>query len=372
MILSPMTILYFTLQMDQLGGVARIESDKVNWLAQHGYDVVVCDIEDWPMTPYYPLDSRVSFIIGHLPTTPGGILTRAHNVWRSLRKVRRIIADVKPDVIINAHCPLVTWILPFAARSLPLVTEMHQSRQGLAVFNRWAMSRPTAWAHKHLIRWIYGRYDRFVTLTDADRQSWHLSNCICIPNFSSIDAVSHPDAEHRQIIMLARLMPQKRIDLMIRVWQKLAPRFPQWRVKVLGEGLERERLQTLIDSAGLSGSFLLAGAVKDVRDELSASDIMCLTSEYEGFGIVLIEAMNMGVPVMAMDYVGVSDIIHDGTDGYVVPFADVDAYADRLATLMSSVAERRRLASNAYQSVRRFDRDTVMQQWVSLFEELTR
>lgn len=367
-----MTLLYFTIQMDQLGGVARIEADKVNWLAAHGYDVVVCDIEDWDMKPYYPLDERVKFVVGHLPTTPGGILTRSHDIWQSIKKVKLIIKDVNPDIIINAHCPLVTWILPFVSHGIPTITEMHQSRQGLEVFNRWAMSKWTAWGHKHLIRWIYSRYSRFVTLTNGDKESWNLSNCICIPNFSSIDSVSHPDVEYKQVVMLARLMPQKRIDLMIKVWERLASRFPDWKIKVLGDGLERDNLQQMIDNANLTDSFILAGAVKDVRSELASSDILCLTSEYEGFGIVLIEAMNMGVPVMAMEYVGVHDIINDGVDGYIVKFGDVDAYADKLATLITSREERKRLADNAYQSVHKFDREVVMNKWCKLFSDLTK
>jgi len=358
--------------MDQLGGVARIEADKVNWLAAHGYDVVMCDIEDWEMKPYYPLDERVRFMVAHLQTSPGGILTRARNIWHNFSKVRQIVNEIKPDIIINAHCPLVTWILPFVSHGVPTITEMHQSRQGLEVFNRWAMSKFAALGHKHLIRWIYSKYDRFVTLTNGDKDSWNLKNCVCIPNFSSIDSVKHLDVENKQIIMLARLMPQKRIDLMIESWTLVANRFPDWKVKVLGDGLEKENLKNLINEKGIGDSFILDGAVKDVREKLYRSDVLCLTSEYEGFGIVLIEAMNMGVPVMAMEYVGVHDIIEDGVDGYVVKFGDVKEYADKLALLMSSSDERKRLAKNAYKSVRKFDREVVMEKWCELFDEMTR
>lgn len=103
-----MKLLYFVIQMDQLGGVARIVTDKVNWLVQHGYDVTICGIENWKVKPYYELDPRVKFRIGYMQTTPGGIFRRLHGVWRAIGKVRQVIKEEQPDVIINAHCPLVT------------------------------------------------------------------------------------------------------------------------------------------------------------------------------------------------------------------------------------------------------------------------
>lgn len=397
-----MKLLYFVIQMDQLGGVARIVSDKVNWLVEHGYEVTVCDIENWEMTPYYELDPRVKFRIGGMQTTPGGIWTRLKGVIRAVKKVRNVIGEERPDVIVNAHCPLVTWVLPFlkveglwfkvyGKHKRPLlIAEMHQSRQGLEVFNRKFMSPVGRWLHRWSIRWIYGKYDRFVVLTNGDREQWRLKNCVTIPNFvekksrteltefTDYDKIAKSDnyknsdklsvSEEKQIIMLARLMPQKRIDLMIRAWAMVADDFPNWKVKVLGEGMERENLGALTTELGVQDSFLMPGGVKDVCPELSRSSILCLTSEYEGFGIVLIEAMQAGVPVMAMEYVGVHDIICDVKDGYIVPFGDVKAYAERLRTLMSHPEERRRLAENARISVKKFEKEHVMKQWVELLK----
>ena len=375
-------ILYLTIQMDLMGGVARIVSEKANWLACHGYDVTVCDIENYPMRPYYPLDPSVKFRLGGIATTPGGMITRLKGVLRMVSQLRRILDEERPDVVINAHCPLVTWVLPmmkYLARGTErkhpsMIMEIHQSRQGLDVFNQRFMSPMGRWVHSWAIRWIYGCYDRFVVLTNGDREQWRLRNCVVIPNFIKISSVSTDNTSSksalsqpkRQILLLARLMPQKRIDLMIRIWSRLAPDFPDWQVKVLGDGRERENLEQQVRDAGLASSFLLPGQVKDVRPELACSDIFCLTSEYEGFGIVLIEAMLARVPVMAFEYVGVHDIIDDGQSGYIIPFGDVDAYAARLRQLMTSADERNRLVTNAQVAVLKFEQDNVMQQWKEL------
>lgn len=386
-----MKLLYFTIQINMLGGLAKIVIDKINWLVNHGYEVTLCNIERLDVKPAYPIDSRVKLLRGDISTTPGGALTRLIGVIGAVKRVKEIIADEKPDVIVNAHCPLVTWILPFLKFQVSgskfqvsrprNIIEMHQSRQGLEVFNQQYMGAFSRWLHRWSIRWIYSKYDRFVVLTNGDRAAWNTKNCVTIPNFATIGEPQEyaenaknkksTDINH-QIIMLARLMPQKRIDLMIEVWKKLAKDFPDWNVKVLGDGILKEELENKVRNLGIENSFLMPGGVKDVNAELEASDILCLTSEYEGFGIVLIEAMIKHVPVMAFEYVGVHDIIDNGVDGFVVPFGDVDEYAEKLRSLMSSSALRDKLADKAVVSVKKFDKERVMSLWTELFENLNK
>lgn len=396
-----MKLLYFTIQINMLGGLAKIVIEKINWLVDHGYEVTLCNIERLDVVPAYPIDPRVKLVRGDISTTSGNALVRLKGVLGAIKRTREIIKQEKPDVIVNAHCPLVTWIIPWVSGlsaklmfgqsrfqvsgRIPTIIEMHQSRQGLEVFNQQFMGAFSRWLHRWSIRWIYSKYDKFVVLTNGDREAWNTKNCITIPNFSSIKPKSYTEILHakeqrnkvvsasnkKQIIMLARLMPQKRIDLMIRVWAKLAKDFPDWQVKVLGDGMLKPQLELMVEGFGLKDSFLMPGGVKDVTSELEASEILCLTSEYEGFGIVLIEAMLKGIPTMAFEYVGVHDIIDDGVDGFVVPFGDVDAYSAKLRMLMESEELREKLASKALESVKKFDKETVMQKWNNLFSELT-
>ena len=366
-----MKLLYFTIQINMVGGLARIVIDKINWLVAHGYEVALCNIESLYVKPAYPIDSRVKLIRGDIHTKPGGIMTRAKGVIGAIERTKEVIRQVKPDIIINAHCPLVTWILPFVCRNIPKIVEIHQSRQGLEVFNHQFMSPIARWGHRHAIKWIYSKYDRFVVLTNGDKEAWGCKNCLVIPNFHSFDVLKTlpKRQESHQIIMLARLMPQKRIDLMIDIWALLAKDFPEWKVKVLGEGMLRPQLEEKIRTLRLQESFLLPGEVKDVTDELNASDILCLTSEYEGFGIVLIEAMAKGIPVIAFEYVGVHDIINDGVDGSVVPFGDVIGYAQKLKQLMIDKDLYNRFATEALISVHKFDKEKVMKKWDVLFND---
>lgn len=361
-----------------LGGLGRIVINKINWLVEHGYDVSLCNIERMDVNPAYPIDPRVKLIRGDISTVPGNAFTRLKGVVGAIARVKEIVRQEKPDVIVNAHCPLVTWILPFIHHDIPKVIECHQSRQGLEILNRWAMNGFSRWLHRWSIRWIYGKYDKFVVLTNGDKKSWNLRNCIVIPNFFNLPTRNEGKKlqkdDERQVIVIARIVPQKRIDLMIRVWAKLAKQFPKWNVKVLGGGEYgsnyEDEMKALIKSLGVEDSFFMPGPMPDVTDELESSDLMCLTSEYEGFGIVLIEAMSKGLPVVAFEYVGVDDIIDNGNNGYVVPFGDVDAYSEKLKLMIESAEERERMGKNARASVEKFEKERVMAKWEELFHGL--
>lgn len=367
-----MKILYFTIQINDLGGLARIVIDKINRLVGMGYDVTLCNIESLEVRPYYPLDSRVKLVRGDMQTTPGGMLTRLKGTLATVKRLRQIIREENPDVIINAHTPLITWVLPFVCRDIPKIMEIHQSRQGLEVFNQKYLSPTAQWVHRHAIRWIYGKYRKLVVLTHGDQESWNLKNCIVIPNFSTypVESENPNPLTSKNVICLARLMPQKRIDLLIEIWAKVAKDFPDWKCTVYGEGMYRLEYEAMAAKLGVGDSFRMPGAVPDVRKYIDDSSILCLTSEYEGFGIVLIEAQLKGVPVIAFEYVGVHDIIENGQDGWIVPFGDTDAYADKLREMMSSHEERLRLQQNAFRSVKKFDNKRVMKEWDSLFRSL--
>ena len=96
----------------------------------------------------------------------------------------------------------------------------------------------------------------------------------------------------------------------------------------------------------------------------------CLTSEHEGCGNVLIEAMATGITAMAFEYVGVDDIIRNGEDGVTVPFGDIDEYARQLRHLLMDKGLRQKYAKRALNSVKKFDKQAIMQQWTSLFERI--
>ncbi len=166
------------------------------------------------------------------------------------------------------------------------------------------------------------------------------------------------------VLAMGRLETQKGFDVLIEAFGRLAADFPDWGLAILGEGSLRPRLSDQIAALGLADRVQLPGVTVSPAATLRHGDLFVLSSRYEGFGLALVEAMAVGLPVIATDCPsGPSEIVHPGEDGRLVPAEDATALAGAMAQLMSDAAERRRLGENARAAAQRFDLNTVMQSW---------
>lgn len=133
-----------------------------------------------------------------------------------------------------------------------------------------------------------------------------------------------------------RLTEQKRQKDLIQIAKQLAARNIDFTLFIAGEGELREQLELEIEQNGLQGKVILLGFVEDMSAFMSSIDIFLLTSEWEGFGFVLVEAMMKSKPVLAYDITSNPEIIDNNVTGYLIDFPNVDAFSDRLADLISS------------------------------------
>lgn len=366
-----MNILYFVFHINGIGGYSRIIIDKVNWLVEHGFQVSICTTDEETLQPTYYLDPRVRRVVCKLNTTPGNLLHRFNEILSSIGKIKKVIEDESPDLIVNAHVPIVTWILPFIKREINKIIEIHLSRQGMKNFDQRFFSFAESKFHTIATAFIYSRYKKFVCLTNADSKAWKCGNSVVIHNFSEFctDVFEQNRMTNKQIVLLGRLGYEKRFDLMVEIWSKIHSLYPDWKVLLYGDGELRPKIQRMIDQNGISESFILRGNTMDVDSALQASSIFCQTSEYEGFSVVLVEAMQKGLPIVAFDYSGIDDAVVNAKNGFVVPFGDIDSYCSCLRRLMDSLDLRLELRKEALQKSLEFDKNKIMNQWVNLFNE---
>ncbi|MFE5410084.1 glycosyltransferase [Microbacterium sp. NPDC056569] len=150
----------------------------------------------------------------------------------------------------------------------------------------------------------------------------------------------------RQVVMLNRLAPQKRVDLAIRAWERVAEAVPEARLDIYGDGPLRQELQELIDELGVAASVTLHGATAD-RDAIFDRAALFVTSTaFEGQGLSIAEALARGLPVVSFDArYGPREAIADA--GIVVPPGDVDAFADAIIAVLRDDDHRAELSSRA-------------------------
>ncbi len=217
------------------------------------------------------------------------------------------------------------------------------------------------------------RYHRLVLLTEADRHLWGCpKNAVVIPNPLSFTSTASADPAAKRILSTGRLIATKGFDLLIDAFSEIARQYPDWRLSILGEGQDKPYLMDKISRYGLGSQIEICPPTSDIAAELLRSSIYAAASRYEGFGLVITEAMECGVPCVSFDCeCGPGEIITHNRDGLLVEPLNTKKFAEALQRLMSSPALRIRMGRKARFAARRFAVPLIMSQWEALFQSIT-
>ena len=222
----------------------------------------------------------------------------------------------------------------------------------------------------------YPRLDAVSALTEGTAAEYRelmaqRGRVVCIPNPAPPDQGQRTALDAPVVVAAGSLTRRKGFDRLLEAWARLAPRFPEWRLRIFGTGHRRPELEELIDKLGVRGSARLCGHTPRMHDELARGSVFAMTSRMEGFPMVLLEAMAVGLPVVAYDCpTGPRDIITDGVDGHVVPNGRTRLLVEALGGLMEDAGRRRRFGAAALENVTRYRIDAIGARWEELFGEL--
>lgn len=187
-------------------------------------------------------------------------------------------------------------------------------------------------------------------------------------------AVAGPDDLDRDpnlVVMMARLDQQKQVDHAIAAFAHVAKAVPSARLEIYGRGVLEGQLRRLIQRLGLADQVRLAGFTSDPMGVYRRAGVSLLTSKYEGFGLVLVESLQQGCPVVSYDLAyGPADIVQDGVNGLLVPPGDIHRLARALAGLLRDPARLAGMSAVAPASVEKFSEDAFVARWARLFREL--
>ena len=185
----------------------------------------------------------------------------------------------------------------------------------------------------------------------------------------SFSPTQHSLLTDKRVIAVGRYVYQKGFDLLLQAWTIIEKQFSDWELVVFGDG-NREPYEQQMKELGIDRNRCrLNGPTADIQKEYVNSSIFAFSSRFEGFGMVLVEAMACGLPVVSFACpCGPKDIVRDGEDGFLVENGNVDDLAQQLMKLMADDNLRTVFAHRAHQDVQRFNMEHIALRWKSLFE----
>ena len=376
-----MNLLYCHCSLYNPGGMERVLLNKVKWLTGAGHRVTVVTTDQQGRPPFYEFPEGVELIdlgINYSLDNNKPLYRRIPAYLRKRRLHRQRLTEVlmrkRPDVTVSLY-PSESSFIPDIKDGSKKVLELHFNRYFRLQYGRKGLTGLIDRWRSRQDEKIARSFDRFIVLTEEDKEYWGNMPNISVIGNAALTMPQKSDCTPRRVIAVGRLDFQKAFDRLIDAWEivKKDKASDGWRLDIFGQGEWRGMLNDMIEKKGLSASAAINAPTADIAAEYAASSILAMTSHYEGFPMVMVEAMSAGLPVVTFGYkCGPRDIVTPGTDGIIVPDGDTAAFADALLKLMADDSLRQRMGQAAAGVVDRYSEPRVMGQWMSLFENITR
>lgn len=352
-------VCFLTGTLNAMAGAERMTATIANALAERGIAVSVLSL--WDRSSCFPLHPAVKHeaLFDQRPS-----FKRAYAV--TVSGIRRYVERLGIDVLVQVDTMLALFALP--------------ATLGLGV-------RHIAWEHCHfdedlgkrarrLARRLDARYcEHIVVLTERDRNRWleaarPRGSVACIPNPLPFAVPAQPAPRTtKTVLAVGRLVHAKGFDVLLHAWAAVAQQAPDWKLMIVGEGEERPALEALRDQLGLHNSVTLPGVYPDVTKAYEQASIFCLSSRYEGFGLVLIEAMAYGLPIVSTDCdTGPRELLGGSHAAVLVPVDDQAALAAELLRVISRPQIAARLGAAARDKAGEYSLERVARQWDMLLQ----
>ncbi|MBC7641844.1 MAG: glycosyltransferase family 4 protein [Flavobacterium sp.] len=365
-----MKILFLTDQMYLHGGIERILSQKINYLIDfYQQDVYLITTEQKNQISVYELDK--SLIWKDLSINYHREISYFHpknliKIFSHFKKLKRFIKLIQPDLIISVSTSPEQYFLPFICRNIPKIKEFHSSRFNYQKNKNWKQKLDKAFEF----------YDELIVLNSDEAKYYTNKNITIIPNFTDFQLFNNKlIAKQKTIIAAGRIAPVKQFDELIKIWKMIHIDFPDWKVKIFGNGEPKiiQELKLLIADLNLADSVFLLPATNNIQEEMLQASVYAMTSSTECFPMVLLEAQACSLPILSYDCPnGPRNIITENSDGFLIEPQNKLLFTQKLSDLINSENMIHLMGNNAQKNISKFKKEIVMLQWKELFNKFNK
>jgi glycosyltransferase involved in cell wall biosynthesis len=375
-------ICYCTPAIYSAGGVERVVSVKASYFAEvYNYDVTIIVTEGKGRDCFFPLSDKVKVVnlnLGFEELWKVPFIKKVFLYLKKQYKYRRMLRvellRIQPDITISVLRREINFInsIPDGSHK---IGELHVNRSNYRNFT----SRDSNFVKRLFARfWMNDllkhlqKLDRMVVLTEDAKKDWpELSNVTLIPDPIPFKVNQVSTLSSKRVVSIGRYAYEKGNDLLLKAWAKVEKSCKDWSLDIYGMGNQTPYRALMLELGIDETRCHLHGSLTDVKDAYLNSSVFTLPSRFEGFGLVIIEAMACGVPIVAFDCEnGPRNIITNNQNGILVPPFNVNEYAESLLRLMRDDQLRAQMGNRAFESSRRYSIEDIALQWKGLFDEV--
>lgn len=377
-----MKIVYCTDSICYPGGIQTVTITKANALSKIEGNEVWIIVTDNKREPIENIEKNVHLIDLDINYYEDDYKSKWHILKgifikrkQHKNKLRNILNDIGPDIIVSTGTSEKFFLPNIKINSNPqFIREIHFTRNYRSLNARNLFEKISAKIGDFIdYKLSIKRYNSIVVLTEQDKnENWENNKkIIAIPNPIKSLPYKTSTIENKKVIAAGRLTHQKNFASLIRSWNSVVNNHPDWSLEIYGNGAEYNNLLTLISNLKLEKHVFLKGHSYNILEEMANASIFTLTSTFEGFGLVIVEAMSCGLPVISYNCpCGPKDIISDGTDGFLVPLNDEQCLAEKINLLIENEALRKQMSEAALIKSQKFTAKEVISIWMNLFNTL--
>lgn len=377
-----MKIVYCLNSIRYLGGIQRVTVVKANALAEiedNEIYIAVTDNKNGVFTE--PLSPKVHLIDLDINYYEDDYKSR-WNVLKGIfikrrehkKRLASVLNEIQPDIVISVGQSEKNMI-PSIKGKWKTIREFHfvkdyRLRQAKSFFDK-----ILAWGGNwYDFNFKIKGYDHIVTLTHEDMEmNWKgWRNVSVIPNPSTFHTDKISTLNEKKIISVGRLSPQKNYASLIRAFKYVVDKHPDWTLEIYGDGPQEMELKSLIDQLNLKRHVFLRGYSSNIKEVMTNGSIYAMSSIFEGFPLVLIEAMTCGLPIVSYACpCGPKDLISNQKDGFLIELHDEVGLANKLNLIIENKDLINSMSHAAIEKAQHYTIKNIISSWMNLFKILT-
>lgn len=353
------------------GGTERMATSLANALNERGYKVSLISVQPFDK-PFFEVDTRIKTfqLFSEDTDKRKGVVSKVKVYPEIISSLNKVVKENKIDVIIDVDVDLsfFTLTLKLWNSKIKVISWEHfHYKENLGLRRR-------GWARQLAKKYA----DAIVVLTEQDKLAYEEdgktnTQISVISNFLDYVPQQQAELKAKKVLAIGNLIPVKGFDMLIKSWAGVKKRdcSDGWILQIVGDGTEKNNLIQQAEELRVSDSVKFIAPTTEIWNYYLNSSIFVLSSRYEGFGLVLLEAESAGLPSVVFDCpMGPREIVIDGEDSFLIPANDEAEMTKKICLLMQNDSLRKVMGAKAKENAKRFAKESIVDEWVNLIKSL--